>query len=746
MSPPARAAGLILLGCALAWAVPAAGQEGAGAPSFASAAERPDPEAMPRPVAHAAPTVDPPVLDGRLDEAAWLAADSLAGFIQSQPDAGRPATEPTVVRLLYDERALYIGAVMYDSDPAAMVVSTLEKDFPGESTRDYDIFGFTLDTFHDRRNSFIYLVNPHGAVRDGQTFDDSRDTNFAWDGVFEVRTRIHEHGWTLEMRIPWTSLRYDPARGEQTWGINFLRRVRRKSEDSYWAPLDRRDPVHRMSKAGTLEGVRGLRPSRNLAVTPYLAAGSALGTASRGGDQLDAGFDAKFGVTPQLTLDLTYRTDFSQVEVDEEQVNLTRFSVFFPEKREFFVENSGVFTFGDVAAREYRMGSSLRDFTLFHSRRIGLRDGVPVPILGGGRLSGRLGGTRVGVLSMQTEAADGGAAENFSVARLRRTLLGAVEVGAMVVNRQDTEGLGDYDRSWGVDADARLWDNLLVSSYLAGTDADGAGPGDRLAGRLVAAWRDRLWDASAMYKRVGEGFAPGVGFVRRTGMRQSYATLGLHPRPRTPLLQVVNPYVEVDYITDPADVLETRTGTAGLGATFGDGATLRAEVSDRFERLDEPFEVAGGGVVPVGRYRFREGSLRYQSSQGRALSGSVSLTGGEFFHGERRSLGVGGGWRASHRLSLELTANRNDIRLPDRDFEADLYGARVRYSHSTRLFGSAFVQYNQAQEQLVTNLRMNLIHAPLSDLFLVYTERRGLDGSGVRERLLTAKLTRMIAL
>lgn len=720
----------------------ASGAAGAGAGIGAV-----DVDAVPRPVARAHRTSGPIRVDGVLDEAAWLDADSIGGFVQSQPHAGRPATEATLVHFLYDDRALYIGAVLFDSDPGEMVVSTLERDFPGESTRDYDIFGIALDAFHDRKDSFLFLINPRGALRDGQTFDDSRAANFAWDGISQVETRIHERGWTLEMAIPWTSLRFDQAREEQVFGLNLLRRVRRKNEDSYWAPLDRRDPVHRMSRAGTLVGVRALPRTRNLALTPYVVAGSALGRGPAGEHparpSLDAGMDLKYGVTPKLTLDLTYRTDFSQVEVDEEQVNLTRFSLFFPEKRDFFVENSGVFTFGDVSEREYRMGASLRDFTLFHSRRIGLREGRPVPIVGGGRLTGRAGGFELGLLDMQTEASADGPGENFAVARLRRGF-GPVQIGGIAINRQSTDGSAIHSRSWGVDAHGRLLGNLILNSYVAGTHPSGSAPG--LAGRVAAGWRDRLWNVSAMHKRVDADFDPGVGFIRRRGMAHTYATVGLHPRPDIPLVQEVNPYVEGDYITNPRDRLDTRTGTAGLAVTFLDGGRLDLDVTDRFERLDEPFPV-GPAVVPPASYHYREGSLRYQSSAGRPLAARLSISGGEFFGGDRRSLGVGAAWRASYRLSLELSADRNDVRLPGHSFAADLYGARVRYSHSRSLSGSAYVQYNDALDQVVSNLRLNMIHAPLSDLFLVYTDRRSVGGAeqGAAERFLTMKVTRMVA-
>ncbi len=728
-------------------AAPLSAQQPAHAESGPGTAQPVSVEAVARPVAHAVRTNQRIVIDGEPDEAAWQEADSLDDFVQSQPAAGYPATEPTVVRLLYDDEYLYISALCFDSDVESMVIATVDKDLDGASTRDYDLLAFAFDTFLDRKNSFMFAVNPLGGVRDAQTFDDAREVNFSWDGVHQARTRLHDWGWSLEMAIPWTTLRFDPSRADQTWGMNLLRRVRRKSEDSYWAPLDRRDPIHKMSKAGTLDGLRGLHPSRNLMLTPYVSAGSTSGLSVPGadrGERYDAGFDLKYGLTPQVTLDLTYNTDFSQVEVDQEQVNLTRFSLFFPEKRDFFVENSGFFTFGDVSEREYRMGASLRDFTLFHSRRIGLQGGQPVPIVGGGRLSGRLGGFEIGILDMQTEATPVASAENFAVARLRRSLFGAVDVGGIVVNRQETDG-GDYNRSWGVDASAHLLGNLIVSSYLAGTDDAGAEEGASTAMRLNAGWRDRLWDVSAMHKRVGAAFDPGVGYIRRRAMNQTYATVGAHPRPDLPGVQQMNVYAEGEYITDPRSVLETRTATGGVGVTFLDGAALTLSASDRFERLYAPFAISGGGRVPAGDHGFREGTLTYSSSQGRALYGDVSVGGGGYFNGDRLSLGAGASWRPHYRFAVELRADHNDIGLPEGDYTVDVYGARVRYSHSPRLGGSAYVQYNQALEQLVGNFRLNLVHAPLSDFFLVYTERRGLGGVGVQERLLSAKLTRMVA-
>ena len=369
----------------------------------------------------------------------------------------------------------------------------------------------------------------------------------------------------------------------------------------------------------------------------------ALPGADELGSSADGGLDVKWGMTPNLTADLTWRTDFSQVEVDQEQVNLTRFSLFFPEKREFFIENAGTYQFGDLSEREYRLGASPRDFTLFHSRRIGLEGGQPVPIVGGGRLTGRAGGFQVGLLNMQTRRTDAYAPENFTVARLRRTLFGALEVGGIVVARESTGGPEAYNRSWGVDANAHLLDNLVLHSYVAGSHEPGVSSDNRAA-RISAAWRDAFWNTSVLYRTFGASFDPGVGFVRRRGVDHTYATLGVHPRAPFASINEFNPYVEVEHYRDPSGLLETRNLVGGFGVAFTDGATLTLTATDRYEQLDEPFTLSQG-EVPAGRYDFREASLTYVASPARVLAPTVRVSGGGYFQGERRSIGGSIIWR-----------------------------------------------------------------------------------------------------
>ncbi|HSG08856.1 MAG TPA: DUF5916 domain-containing protein [Longimicrobiales bacterium] len=704
-----------------------------------------DVEAAPRPEAVATRATAAIVLDGVLDEASWANAQVLGGFVQSRPDRGYPATERTEARILYDDEFLYVGVELYDGEPDRLVIPSLEQDFESGNS---DIFGITLDTFLDRRNAFMFLVNPKGAVKEAQDFDDSRQENAAWEGIFEVRTRIHDQGWTVEWAIPFTTLRFDPRKDTQDWGMNMMRRIRRKNEESYWAPLDQRDRIHKMSKAGTLKGLQGIRAGRNLIVKPYAVTSRAGGgAAGADGDwNGDAGLDLKYGLTSRLTLDLTYRTDFSQVEVDQERVNLTRFSLFFPERRDFFTENSGVFSFGDITERNYRSGSSLSDFTLFHSRRVGLDgSGQEIPIVGGGRITGRAGGFEVGALNMQTRSGQGLPAENFGVARAKRSVEGVGDFGAILVNRQSTDGSGTFNRTFGFEANLAPHRYLRINTYLASVDDSSLG--SDWAGRIWAGWRDPFWNLSAGTKRVGEDFLPRVGFVRRRGVQQSYATAGVHVRPASVrALNEVSPFTEVEYVTDLTGRLLTRTVTGSLDVSYRGGGSFGVDVVDNFERLDADFAVRSDAVVPSGDYSFRSAALSLGTSAGRPLWARVRVSNGGFYNGDRTSVSVSGQWRADYHLAFDFSAERNEVSIPGaEDFAANVYGARATFAASTRFFTSAFVQYNALSDEVVTNVRLNYIHAPLSDLFLVYTERRDRSGATPTDRLLSFKVTKAVA-
>ncbi|WP_411279267.1 DUF5916 domain-containing protein, partial [Gemmatimonas sp.] len=654
MSMPARVAATALITTALLVTGRAAhGQttaprlDAAVADSFARAAR-----ARPRPSFSTLRVTTAPTIDGKLDEAMWSQGTPIRDFVQRELNEGVPASERTEVRLATDGVNLYIGARMYDREPHLIV--------PGEKIRDVqlansDHIAFVFDTYHDQQNGFVFATTPAGVEYDGQVIREGEGGgaqvagqnrmqaggmggfNVNWDASWTVSTTVDSLGWTAEFRIPFSTLRYQSGSAEQTWGMNVSRNIRRKNEELYWAFIPRQFNLYRLSIAGNLANLT-LPVRRIRTVTPYVLTSSqerwTSGIKQDSKRPTEFGGEIKYGVTPALTLDLTYNTDFSQVEVDQEQVNLTRFSRFFPERRDFFIENAGAFTFGDVEERNFRQGATLRDFTLFNSRRIGITsDGRPVPILGGGRLSGRVGAWNVGLLDMQTRSLDAIPGEQFAVGRARRNVFGNSDIGVLVASRS---GNGSYNRSYGADANLRPLPNMVINSYVAASDAPGDSS-DGYAARASLGYRGRLWNSSAMWKRVSDQFDPGLGFVRRRGMQQLFATTGIHARPALPLTQEVNPYVQADYITDLSNEMQSRSLEAGLNLLFRPEGEIGVELSDEFDRLDAPFTIYPGQVIKAGSYSWHDATAHYSTGDGRPVAVTVSATAGGFYDGTRRA-------------------------------------------------------------------------------------------------------------
>ena len=709
-----------------------------------------DPATYARPTHGATRATGPIIIDGFPGEAAWEEALPITRFITSMPDLGYPATQKTNIRIIYDDEALYFACLCYDTQPDNLTVTSLERDFNAVNA---DVLSIVLDPMLDRRNAFLFTINPHGAIGDAQAFDDNRILNYAWDGVVRVETQLTDFGWTFEMAIPWTTLRFEASEEGQDWGFNVLRRVPRVNEVSYWSPLERHEYTPKVSRAGTLTGLVGLKQGRNLGLTPYVkgSVASGSGGVAGTGDEVDAGGDLKFAISSSLTLDATYRTDFSDVEVDQLQVNLTRFPLFFPERRDFFIENSGTFEFGDGTQREYRMSVSARDFTLFHTRRIGLAPGGEViPIMGGARITGRTGQFEVGALGMRTGAATLRPRENFGVVRLRRRLLGGSNVGLMVTHRDlvGEDGQTVRNRAYGADGNFLFAENLLLTSYVAAAEGSNLEGGlkDRLALRLSAGWRDRFWNTSVLYRRLGAEFDPGLGFVRRRGINHYYATFGVHPAVDRFGLQEINPYVMIDYFTNLKSVLETRSAQGGLGFTFEDRSRSNLTYKHLFERLFEPFRVSRSDlVIGVGDYETHEVALSHSTNPSRVFSGNVSVSHGGYFNGTQTSYGVGGVWRPSPHVAFDLTFTRSEIALPGEELVADLARLQLSLNPTTELLMTAFVQYNSLMDAVVSNVRLRFIHAPLSDLYLVYSEQRDVRGDLRTQQSLTLKATRLLA-
>ena len=430
-------------------------------------------------------TPTPITLDGALDEEVWRKAQPAVDFVQAEPHEGQLATEITEVRLVFDGEALYVGVACHDAAGAAgIIINDIRKDFV---TGEQDSFEMILDTFADRRNGFVFAVNAVGAKSDSQIANEGRDVNASWDAVWSVATRTGADGWSAEIRIPFKTLRFTPGAG-RVWGVNFSRRIRRKNELDFWSPVPRVYNLYRASLGGTLDGLPDASQGRNLRIKPFVAADA---TRAAGGDDFStgahAGLDVKYGVTPSLTLDLTVKPDFAQAEADEQQVNLTQFSLYYPEKREFFLENSGTFYFGDIP-RESRIGTARfsppeEEVLLFFSRRIGLTDdGQAIPIAAGARLTGRAGAYGVGLMTIQTQSFNGEPGDNYTVVRGRRDILNNSDVGAIFLSRQSSDNSGDYNRVAGADANFRFLRALSINSFIAKSDTPGASEGELAAG------------------------------------------------------------------------------------------------------------------------------------------------------------------------------------------------------------------------------------------------------------------------
>ena len=695
----------------------------------------------------------PIVLDGKLDEPSWATAPLANGFVQNDPREGAPATYDTEVRLLYDDRALYIGVFAKDPEPGEIIVNELRKDF---NTGSADGFQVVIDTFHDERNGYQFAINPMGAKWDAQMSNEGRDNNANWDGIWDVGTRIGDDGWYAEIEIPFKTLKFGPE-AMQTWGINFQRRLRRRNENSYWSPLRRIHQLSRVSMAGTVDGLDGLKPGANVRVKPYVL-GNFNTLAGRNVDQdYDAGFDVKYGVTSGLTWDFTVNTDFSQVEADEQQVNLTRFNLFFPEKRDFFLENSGVFQFGagntggGGGANGGRQNVS-QDMIFFFSRHIGLSAaGQSIPLLAGTRLTGRVGGWSVGALNIQQREQNLSPSTNFTALRLRRDILANSDVGFMLLNKEPQGS--NHNRAFGADANFRFFRDLTLNF----ASAKSATPTDRLPGdgddwysKTSFGYRGNLWETRGAYQTIGARFNDEMGFVPRTGVDNAEYYLGAHIRPQRSRgwLREIFPHFQIENFVKRNDGgLESRYMDWHLPITLQNSTFVEVGTNPNVEIIDERFAINARRRIYVepGRYEFKEHFVLANTNSAAPFAMNLRYGIGDFYDGYKRSYTVGGTYRLNQHLNLSLSDSINDISLDSGSFVTNLVTARVNYYFSTKVFVNALAQYNTDTHQWSSNMRLDIIHRPLSDIYLVYNERHDSRSGALISRAVIAKMTYLFA-
>jgi hypothetical protein len=683
---------------------------------------------------------DQPAIDGRVDETVWAEAEPFSAFIQQNPDEGQPATERTEIRFLLDRQSLYIGVINFDSEPGNLVVTESRRDADLDDT---DSIQILLDTFNDGQNALVFGTNPFGIEYDGQVRAEGQTGqggggggggagfNVNWDADWIVRTQRTERGWEAEFAIPLKTLRYNPGEG-RTWGVNALRNIRRKNEQVFLSPVPRGYGLHRVSVAGKLHGL-DLPVRRELRLLPY-ASGSinddrtlGLDTVARSGD---AGLDVKWGVRADLTLDLTVNTDFAQVEADEQQVNLTRFPLFFPEKRPFFLENAQLFQLGQPQAVD-----------LFFSRRIGLSaTGEPIDIVAGGRLSGKLGGYNVALLNMQTSAAADdrsgrtlAPSNNFTVLRLQREV-GRSNFGALFVGRQGVGDLAvrdDYNRAYGVDLGWQATANGRVSAFLARTDSPRSRGASDHAGRAVYTYTNELWGAGGGYTQVGERFNPEVGFLRRRGYRQLEGRYSLSYQPvQWPWIRRIQPHTNFSVYMSLQNELESSQGhwhffdiQTRPGARFG---YLFETGQDRPRRAFTVYEDVTGRrvIIPPGEYAWTRGVFEGHTNLSAPVSASLLHRVGSYYDGDYHGWQLTLGLRAGARLLSEIGWNRDDITLPGGKFRNDLVPVKISYAFTSLASLQGLIQYNKQASTLSSNIRLALLDRSGTGFFLVYNDRR----------------------
>jgi hypothetical protein len=683
----------------------------------------------------------PITIDGRLDEPFYTSIQPMSGFVQADPFNGKPAEEETEVWIFFDKSTLYISARCHESHPERLVANELRRDHNNIIQNDNIAFGF--DTYFDRRSGLVFETSPIGARLDVQ-YAYAGQNNYDWNPLWRVKVQRDDKGWTVEAAVPFKSLRYGNAT-EQVWGFNVRRSSRWRNEVSFLNPIPLgigMGGIFRSEMSAPLLGLQVPPNGRVVEIKPYVVGGitsdrtvtPAVAADANG----DYGLDVKYGITPNVTADLTYKTDFAQVEADNQQINLTRFSLFFPEKRDFFLENQGLFNFGGVLG-----GGNVP--TMFYSRRIGLNSGRPVPIIGGGRVTGRMGRLNFGAISIRAddEPVTRTRPTTFSVLRLRRDVLRRSTIGLIATDR--TVSLDGRGRSTSLGTDARLafFNNLLVNAYWARTESPRT-TGKNSSSRLQLDYSADRYGLQLERLHVGAQFNPEVGFVRRADMERSFASVRVSPRLQHPLIRKIPMTASFDHVANGGGRLETRAATAEFGIDFQNSDHFEVGYSANYEFLPRPFAISKGVVLPVAGYDFQSGRVQYDFGRQRSVSGTVSYEAGSFYNGRKQQWTVGGArFNVGPRFSTEPTLSVNRVTLEQGAFTTTLVGSRVTFTMTPMMFASGLIQYNSAARSFSVNARLRWEYVPGSELFVVYTEQRDTAGAGFQNRSFVVKINRM---
>ncbi len=666
-------------------------------------------------------------IDGQLDENIYRTALPISGFVQTDPSPGAPATEQTDVWIFFDNDTLYVGARCWDSAPEERWIANEMRRDNINIVRNENIAIF-FDTFYDRRNAFLFEISPIGGIYDAAVTNERSPGNIDYNPVWARKAGRFEHGWTAEMAIPFRSLRYG-AGVTQVWGVNIRRTVRWKNEESFVieVPPNQGSVIFQISLGATLVGLEVPPGSRNLEIKPYGIAGvkSDLRADPRVSNDADrnAGFDVKYGLTQNLTADFTYNTDFAQVEVDEQQVNLTRFNLFYPEKREFFLEGQGILDFGGIVSST---GGGLTPL-LFFSRRIGLNGSHIVPIDAGGRLTGKVGKVSLGLLDVRTaENSTADSVTNFSVVRVKRDIFRRSSVGALFTGRSNSAAGNGSSETYGVDAVLGFYDNFTLNTYAAKTKTPGLA-GDDASYRAQLTYSGDRYGFGAEHLAVGDHFNPEVGFLTRSDFHSTSSSFRFSPRPRRRFTSVrrFSYQTAFDYLTDGTGRLETRDLILQVTSEFQSSDRFSVAYAGTHDAPRAAFSIAADALIPAGVYEYGEARAAMSFGNQRKLSGTVSAARGTFYNGHRTSMSLNTARiELSPRVSFEPSTSINWLDLPQGRFTTTLVANRATFTATPTMFFSGLLQYNSSISSLSSNLRVRWEYHPGSELFVVYTDER----------------------
>jgi len=653
-------------------------------------------------------------VDGKLDEAGWAAAPTIGEILQREPKPGTAATEKTEVKLLFDSDALYIGAVCFDSEPRRIIGTRMVRD---SDLGDDDKIEILVDTFRDRRNAFYFATNPLGVLVDGLIIENG-DLNREWDAIWVVRTERTAQGWSAEFAIPFKSLGF--RSGTHAWGFNISRTIKRKIEEDRWASPRLDVEFFQVSEAGEVTGISEVNQGHGLDVRPF-GAGRWLRNAQTGNNTVTGkpGLDIFYNLTPSLKWSTTFNTDFGETEVDARQINLTRFPLFFPEKRAFFLENVGVFSFG--------FGDD-EELLPFFSRRIGLRAGQEVPILFGTKLTGKVGRTDIGVLDVRTRETNFVGAKNFFVGRVKQNLLRQSYIGAIYTEGDPASPTAA--RTFGADlllSTSRFLGrerNFLVGAFAVKSANEGV-QADSTAFGFGANYPNDLLEIGIKWMQVPRDFRPALGFAPRTNVRLLNAGFEYDPRPQH-FLNVRQMFHEFFYTRftrlDTGQVESWELFTAPINWRFNSGDRCEFNWVPQFERLFAPFEISDGVMLPPGDYRFTRWRLEAYSASKRPLEARVTWWFGTYWSGHADQIRTTLIYKLAPRLQMSFDTNQTFARLPQGRFVARIFTLRANFSVSPFLTFSNLVQYDNESRNLGWQCRLRWILKPGNDVFLVFNQ------------------------